>query len=261
MGVRKTIYIGTAAWSVPRQYAQRFPEQGTHLERYASVMNAVEINSSFYRPHKRTTYERWAASTPNGFRFAVKAPKEMTHDNRLADPQASLDRFAEEVGGLGKKLGVILVQLPPSLKFDKPVAGRFFRALAARLEAPIACEPRHASWFTPQTEAWLKERRITRVAADPALVPGAYLPGGWRGLTYIRLHGSPRLYYSAYSAEFLHGIATMAAKEIAPCWCILDNTAAFAALGDALTVMDELKKKQNARSRRTGRSPGIKQSD
>jgi uncharacterized protein YecE (DUF72 family) len=230
--------IGTAGWSIPAAVAHRFPGQGSHLERYARVMNAAEINTSFHRPHKRTTYERWAASTPHGFRFSVKVPRLLTHDQRLADPEEVLDRFAGEAAGLGAKLSVILVQLPPSLKFNAAVAAAFFDALQARMAAPIACEPRHADWFTPETDVWLAERRIARVAADPAKPAGAGQPGGWRGLTYFRLHGSPRMYYSAYAPEVLADTARTLREEAAaaPTWCIFDNTAGSAALPDALTV-------------------------
>jgi uncharacterized protein YecE (DUF72 family) len=230
--------IGTAGWSIPAAVADRFCGQGSHLERYARVMNAAEINTSFHRPHRRTTWERWAASTPDAFRFSVKVPRLLTHDQRLADPEAVLDRFAGEVAGLGAKLAVMLVQLPPSLKFDEALAAGFFDALQARMDAPVACEPRHADWFTPETDAWLAERRIARVAADPAKPAGAEKPGGWRGLTYIRMHGSPRVYYSAYSPEALADTARTLRKEAAaaPTWCILDNTAGSAALPDALTV-------------------------
>lgn len=230
--------IGTAGWSIPAAVADRFPGEGSHLERYARVMNAAEINTSFHRPHKRTTYERWAASTPDGFRFSVKVPRLLTHDQRLADPEEVLDRFTGEAAGLGAKLAVVLVQLPPSLKFDEALAAAFFDALKARIDAPVACEPRHADWFTPDTDAWLADRRIARVAADPARPPGAEKPGGWRGLTYLRLHGSPRMYYSAYSPEVLAETAQSLREEAAgaPTWCIFDNTAGSAALPDALTV-------------------------
>lgn len=230
--------IGTAGWSIPAAVADHFPGPGSHLERYARVMNAAEINSSFHRPHKRTTYERWAASTPDGCRFSVKVPRLLTHDQRLTDPEEVLDRFAGEVAGLGVKLAVILVQLPPSLKFDDALAAAFFEALQTRIDAPVACEPRHADWFTPETDAWLAERRIARVAADPAKPEGAENPGGWRGLTYLRLHGSPRMYYSAYGPEILADTAGRLREEAAraPTWCIFDNTAGSAALPDALTV-------------------------
>ena len=90
-------------------------------------------------------------------------------------------------------------------------------------------------------ETLLVELRITRVAADPAPVPEAGEPGGWRHLSYHRLHGSPRIYYSQYSSEVLAGVAEQLVTEAAndvETWCIFDNTAAFAATGDALTVRD-----------------------
>lgn len=74
------VHLGTAGWNVRQGYAHRFSSEGTHLARYASLFNAVEINSCFYRPHRFTTYERWAASGPEDFRFAVKLPKVITHD-------------------------------------------------------------------------------------------------------------------------------------------------------------------------------------
>ena len=238
-GAVATIRIGTAGWSIPKEHAAPFPVAGSHLERYGAVLNAVEINSSFYRPHRTATYERWAASVPEDFRFAVKVPKAITHERRLKDVGDLLDRFLSEVGGLGPKLGPLLVQLPPSLTFQPGVADRFLSELRSRVEGSIVCEPRHASWFTPEVEALLDELRIARVAADPAPVPGADEPGGWRGLSYYRLHGSPRIYYSAYSAEYLAAIAEVLARDAAAgveTWCIFDNTAAFAATGDALTA-------------------------
>jgi uncharacterized protein YecE (DUF72 family) len=234
-----TIRIGTAAWSIPKEHAAPFLTAGSHLERYGAVLNAVEINSSFYRPHRTSTYERWAASVPDGFRFAVKVPKAITHERRLKDVGDLLDRFLSEAGVLGPKLGPLLVQLPPSLVFQTGIADRFLSDLRNRVQGSIVCEPRHASWFVPEVETLLDGLQIARVAADPAPVPGADEPGGWRGLSYYRLHGSPRIYYSAYSAEYLAAIAEVltrdAAAGIEP-WCIFDNTAAFAATGDALTT-------------------------
>lgn len=238
-GATPMVRIGTAAWSVPKEHAAPFPVGGSHLERYSAVLNAVEINSSFYRPHRTTTYERWAASVPESFRFAVKVPKTITHELRLKDADDLLDRFLSEVSGLGPKLGPLLVQLPPSLRFEDGVADTFLSELRSRVEGPLVCEPRHASWFTPDVEGLLDELRIARVAADPAPVPSADKPGGWRSLSYYRLHGSPRVYYSAYSPEYLAAVAERIARDAATeieTWCIFDNTAAFAATGDALTT-------------------------
>jgi uncharacterized protein YecE (DUF72 family) len=238
-GAVSAIRIGTAVWSIPKEHAAPFPTAGSHLERYGAIMNAVEINTSFYRPHRTATYERWAASVPEDFRFAVKIPKSITHERRFKDVGDVLDRFLSEVSGLRPKLGPLLVQLPPSLAFQPGVADSFLRELRARVQGNIVCEPRHTSWFTPEVETLLAELRIARVAAAPAPVPGADEPGGWRGLSYYRLHGSPRIYYSAYSAEYLTAIAEVLARDAAAgvdTWCIFDNTAAFAATGDALTT-------------------------
>lgn len=232
-----SVRIGTAAYSIPKEHAASFPMAGSHLERYGAVLNAVEINSSFYRPHRTATYERWAASVPDGFRFAVKVPKAITHERRLKDVGDLLDRFLGEIKGLGPKLGPLLVQLPPSLSFQPGIADTFLSELRSRVEGGIVCEPRHASWFVHEIEKLLDMLRIARVIADPAPVPGADKPGGWRGLSYYRLHGSPRIYYSAYGSEYLAATAEVLARDAAggvETWCIFDNTAAFAATGDAL---------------------------
>jgi uncharacterized protein YecE (DUF72 family) len=235
--------VGCAGWSLPRAEQHEFAEGGSHLERYATRFPAVEINSSFYRPHRPATYARWSASVPAAFRFAVKVPRSMTHERRLAggaELDALLDAFLAEAGTLGEKLGCLLVQLPPSLRFDAAVAGPFFAALAARTAVAVACEPRHASWFDPPADELLVAAGVARVAADPARVPAAAEPGGWRGLTYYRLHGSPRMYYSAYTDDYLDALAArMRADRAAgrPVWCVFDNTASGAATRNALDVL------------------------
>jgi uncharacterized protein YecE (DUF72 family) len=236
--------IGTAGWNVPSLYLDQVPAGGSHLERYARRLNAVEINSSFYRPHRRTTYQRWAQSVPDDFRFAVKVPKAVTHEAALVECGALLDRFCDEVGGLGDKLGVLLVQLPPKAALEKRIAGKFFRDLRARIDTDVVLEPRHASWFAPGIDDWLAERSIARAAADPAPVTGAGEPGGWKGLAYYRWHGSPRIYYSDYDAAALASLRRSLEHDRArdvPIWCIFDNTAAGAALGNALELMRSLR--------------------
>ena len=225
--------IGTAGWSIPRQHAAAFPAGGSHLERYAQRFNAVEINSSFYRPHRRATYQRWAASVPTGFAFTVKAPRTITHDLRLAGADAALEAFLDQATGLGSKLGVLLFQLPPRFGFERDAVATFFRALRRRHDGPVACEPRHAGWFTAEAEALLIEHRIARVAADPAVVPPAAEPGGSNALRYFRLHGSPRVYRSDYEPD---RIAHYAARMTPAAWCIFDNTAEAAAIGNALAL-------------------------
>ncbi len=236
-----TVYVGCAGWRIPREHAARFPAQGTHLERYAARFPAVEINSSFYRLHRPSTYRRWADSTPPGFRFAVKLFRQLTHGQRLRDV-TGLDAFLEGVEALGERRGPLLVQLPPSLAFDPAVVSDFFQALRARFEGGVACEPRHPSWFTAEAEELLAGHRVARVAADPSPAPGGDRPGGWMGLSYWRLHGSPRRYYDPYDHARLVSLAQelRRAAERGPAWCIFNNTAAGAALPNAWTLLQEL---------------------
>jgi uncharacterized protein YecE (DUF72 family) len=233
-------FIGTAGWNIPAPYAGRFPATGTHLQRYAARLSCAEINSSFYRPHQYKTYARWAAGVPHDFRFSVKLPRVITQTRQLQNYDEPLMRFLDEIAGLGAKLGVILVQLPPSLAYDRDTAAAFFRDLRARSPAALACEPRHPSWFTPTADAALRGLHVARVAADPPRAPKDGVPGGWTGFSYRRLHGSPKIYYSEYSPGALDDIADHLRKEASNAWCIFDNTAAYAALGNALDLRARL---------------------
>jgi uncharacterized protein YecE (DUF72 family) len=228
------IHIGTAGWSIRREHAELFGAGKSHLARYATRFNAVEINSSFYRPHRPATYAKWAASVPRDFRFAVKMPRSITHEKRLRDAGAELARFAGEAGALGDKLGPILIQLPPSLAFDAKIARAFFAICRNAFAGLLACEPRHASWFADGAERMLEKFRIARVAADPVCVPEVAVPGGWHGFAYWRLHGSPRMYYSAYELSFLESLARCLKRQTGDAWCIFDNTALGSATDDAL---------------------------
>src|SRR4051794_8840359 len=115
---RSEIRVGVAGWSIAKEHAGRFDPEGSHLARYAGRLPAVEINSSFYRPHRPSTYARWATETPDDFAFSVKVPREITHKRRLVESDDLLARFLDETAALGTKRGPLLVQLPPSLAFD-----------------------------------------------------------------------------------------------------------------------------------------------
>ncbi|MBB5715638.1 DUF72 domain-containing protein [Sphingomonas aerophila] len=232
--------IGTAGWAIDAENRPSFPSEGSALQRYASVLPGVEVNSSFHRPHRRSTWERWGAGVPEDFRFAAKIPKEISHARRLADSHAPFEQFMSEAGGLGPKFAVLLLQLPPSLVFDEHVAASFFTMAASVTDVLMVCEPRHPSWFEQEAGAVLEAHRVARVAADPAKVPDAALPGGWRGMSYIRLHGSPVMYRSAYGEDRLRTYAAQVTAEMAggrQVWCMFDNTASSAALGDALALV------------------------
>lgn len=237
-----SIYVGCAGWSLRREHFSIFPEAGSHLQRYSARFNCVEINSSFYRSHRVSTYQRWAEATPSDFRFSVKLPKQITHVNRLRDSQDAIAQFSAEVGGLGPKLGAVLVQLPPSCIFDRTVAAEFFNLLTTSLVSPIVVEPRHASWFEEKSDSFLAAWSVGRAAADPAVTPAASEPHVANILAYYRWHGSPRTYYSSYSESMLSDLAqrlASAAKATSEVWCVFDNTAEGAATVNAL-LMQEL---------------------
>jgi uncharacterized protein YecE (DUF72 family) len=240
---RGRILVGTAGWTLPKAEQPEFPPEGSHLTRYAARFPVAEINSSFHRPHRPGTWARWAGEVPPGFRFSAKLPKTITHERRLAGCDDLLDVFLAEAGALGDRLACLLVQLPPSLQLDPAVAERFFLGLRERTEAGIACEPRHESWFGAEADALLAGLGVARVAADPARVPAAAEPGGARELVYHRLHGSPRMYYSAYDADFIARLAARVRADAAggrEVWCIFDNTAAGAAARNALDLLAAL---------------------
>jgi uncharacterized protein YecE (DUF72 family) len=215
-----------------------FPGDGSHLERFATALSAVEINTSFYRSHRPVTYARWRDAVPEAFRFSVKIPKAITHELRLQGADDLLVQFTDEVSNLREKLGCLLVQLPPSLRYDESVAGRFFEKLHELVDVPVVCEPRHATWFEEDAAGMLARSNIGYVFADPPAVK-LPLPATTTDTVYIRLHGSPVIYHSAYSEEYLQRVhADMkqsmdAGKRV---WCIFDNTASGAAVPNALAL-------------------------
>ncbi|HZR26137.1 MAG TPA: DUF72 domain-containing protein [Vicinamibacterales bacterium] len=237
-------FVGTAGWNIPRAHRDRFAAHGSQLQRYASRLNAVEINTSFYRSHARAIYERWANAVPRDFRFAVKMPKLVTHERALARCRDPLRRFLDEIGGLGPKLGPLLMQLPPSFGFDARRVGRFFELMRTLHRGAIVCEPRHETWATDAASLLLQRFNVARVAADPPRAHGLGDPGGWTGIVYYRWHGSPRQYFSPYSSTALRALAARTAQHLAPStvapsttvWVIFDNTGSGAAAGNALEL-------------------------
>jgi len=238
------VYIGTAGWAIPRPVAERFPADGSCLARYSVVLPCSEINSTFRHEHRPSTYARWAATTPPGFRFAVKLPHGITHARRLVGATDPLERFLGDVAGLGDRLGPLLVQLPGSFAFAPRVVDTFFAVLRRRFRGSIVCEPRHPDWFGPAAERIYQRYRIGRVGADPARVIGADRPGGWlgdaaaRGVAYFRWHGSPVVYRSSYPGKHLARWASVVREwsQRCDCWCVFDNTASGAAAANALDL-------------------------
>jgi len=227
--------IATAGWSIPKNVAGSFETEGSNLTRYASVFNGVEINSTFHRRHRKSTFARWAAAVPARFKFAVKMPKTITHTHAMKDVAKPFRTFLEDIAPLGEKRGPLLCQLPPSLPFDAGVLDSAFQAIRDCCDGPIVIEARHKSWAAAEARELLKAYAVDRVFADPALVWEA---GEFDGPPrYLRLHGKPRTYYSNYTANEIRSFSGMVASDG---WCVFDNTASGAAIENALTMLGDL---------------------
>ncbi|MCC2644767.1 MAG: hypothetical protein K0R94_545 [Burkholderiales bacterium] len=234
------IYIGTAGWGIPTRLSEKFPGQGTHLERYARILNCVEINSSFYKLHKPETYEKWARLTPQNFRFSVKLSRYFTQEARLGDTSGLLNETLDGISQLGNKWAVLLVQLPPSLLFDQNVAAKFFRRLCSLCPQPITLEPRHISWTSEQAIDLLAVYQISKVIADPE--PVFLAPEKCKGLSkilYYRLHGSPEIYKSSYSSDYIKSMRNqMSEYSKKNVWCIFNNTTLGFATENAIELQE-----------------------
>jgi uncharacterized protein YecE (DUF72 family) len=146
-------------------YPAKMPDKEM-LKFYGQQFGTVEINYSFYRMPKESVLQQWAATVPEGFRFALKANQKITHIKRLRDCEEVLKRFLEIASVLqeGDHLGPILVQLPPNFKFDKPLLEDFL-ALRPRAFA-FAFEVRHASWYTEETYELLRKHETALCLAE-----------------------------------------------------------------------------------------------
>lgn len=236
------VFIGTAAWSIAKSAAKRFPQNGSSLHRYANVLDGVEVNSSFYRRHRPETWQRWADSVPDRFRFAVKMPKRITHELRLSSAEADTDLFLADIRPLDEKLGPILMQLPPKLVFESAVVEAFLTHLRSAFAGCIVIEPRHRSWSSPEATILLSVNDVMRVTPDPPVI-AVETPADRTGFLYLRLHGSPKVYYSSYSDEDIARYRRQLDRASPDSWCIFDNTASGAALPNALTMLDQCRHK------------------
>lgn len=230
------LIIGTAGWAIPAQNRRSFPRAGSNLEKYATKLNGVEINSSFWREHRRSTYERWRDSVAEDFRFSVKLSREFTHFGRLKGSKAAFKKWFANVDGLGSKLGVLLIQTPGKLGFSKAQSARFFANLRSHYDGPVALEARNQEWASKAAESVLRRFQISRVIADPQKIEAGEL---FQHVAYFRLHGSPVIYKSKYTPRVLRDWAARvnrARKNGFEVWCIFDNTGMSHALSNALSV-------------------------
>jgi uncharacterized protein YecE (DUF72 family) len=207
----------------------------------ASLFNSVEINGSFYRQIKPSTYEAWRDATPANFRFALKGHRYVTHYLRLANCAEPIDRLRSQAQGLGGKLAVVLWQLPSGFQCDLARLDDFLVSLGRWTTARHAIELRHASWFIPAVAERLVRARVAVCMSDAPDFP--LWDAVTTDLVYVRLHGHTRKYASRYSAASLQSWARRArrwASDGASAHVYFDNDAEGAAITDALALAKEL---------------------
>ena len=167
--------------------------------------------------------------------------RDITHVQRLSQV-GPIQEFLNEVSALGDRLGPVLVQLPPRLSWSD-AHGDVIEAMREVYAGTIVLEPRHPSWSDASVLRRLQKARISLVAADPPLIISALQPLGDPALPYFRLHGSPRMYWSAYDKAALQAIAAQLnelLQQNRQPWVIFDNTASGAAAPNALLLKEML---------------------
>jgi uncharacterized protein YecE (DUF72 family) len=191
------IWFGTSGFSYkewrPMFYPEGLPEK-QFLQYYASRLNSVEIDYTFYRMPSAKTIEGWTAATPEQFKFTLKASQQITHRQRLKVPSDPLEYLMGVVPGLGRRLGIVLFQLPPFFKCDRQKLETFLSVLPRGV--PAAFEFRHESWFTDEVYGLLRQHSIALCIhdADDHTTPMQLTAG----FTYVRLRRSA---YNATARE------------------------------------------------------------
>lgn len=233
-------YIGTAGWCIPAQIKEHFPVEGSHLQRYSKIFNCVEINSTFYKTHKPESFAKWATCVPDYFRFSVKLSRYFTHDKKLMEVGIKLQEALYGYSQLQDKLGVLLVQLPPSLIFNQDNAENFLDHLRQYYTGIVVWEPRHRTWSSLNVLKLFEKYHIHRVIADPEPWP---IKNELKSLTekfrYFRLHGSPEIYKSSYSRKTINNLKQdilISQEKNIPSWIIFDNTTFGFATENALML-------------------------
>lgn len=197
--------IGTSGWAYPHWRGRFYPpalRPGAWLAYYSRHFDTVEINRTFYRLPTPEAVAAWEQAVPEGFRFAVKASRYLTHLKKLKDPAPALERLFAAIAPLGDKQGAVLYQLPPRWGFD-PARLEGFLALLPPGQAAV--EFRDPSWYRPEAYRLLERYGAALCASS---FPG--LPMVWAvtsGFSYVRLHGATVAYGDRYSREALGVIA------------------------------------------------------
>lgn len=187
-------------------YPDRFP-QTKWFYFYCEHFNSLELNVTFYRFPELSMVEGWYKKSPEDFRFAVKAPRLVTHYKQFIDTTSLLNEFYDIIEtGLKQKLGCVLYQLPPRTKYTEAQLDKIMDALSDQNlqrgnNVPKVLEFRHDSWWNNDVYKRLKENNISFCGQSHPLLPDDLLQN--TPITYYRFHGVPQLYQSEYTEDFL----------------------------------------------------------
>jgi uncharacterized protein YecE (DUF72 family) len=196
-------YVGTSGWSYPqwRDSFYRGVRQRDWLAHCAARFSGIEVNATFYGRIRPETLQRWAAATPDEFRFALKAHRYFTHEKKLDFPLAALLRERDNVRGMHHKAAAVLWQLPRNLRLDVARLDAFLAMLRRWPEVRHVVEFRSATWFDPAVAESLGQARVASCQSDAADWPF------WNAVTtdvvYVRLHGHTDTYVSGYAPTSL----------------------------------------------------------
>jgi len=204
------IYIGTSGWSYKHWKGNFYPpdlKSADYLNYVAGHFNCIEINTSFYHLPKPATVKQWMKEVPGNFKFCPKMSRYLTQMKKLLDPEEPLSRFFSVFRQMKKKMGPVLLQLPPQLGFHRERTEKLFQVLKRRYSSyRLALECRHDSWFTEEAVSLLTKYKITFVIADS----GGRFPAG-EFITakdiYVRFHGPDGSYATSYSLKSLRSYA------------------------------------------------------
>jgi uncharacterized protein YecE (DUF72 family) len=230
------IYIGTSGWQYYHWKGKFYPENlpsKDFLRFYSKYFNTVEINTSFYHFTKKSTFEKWKKEVNRNFLFSIKLNRLFTHFRKLKlnkDDKRILKETIESYKVLGKNLGPILIQLPPSLKKDLKVLEKFLKNFK---NLKLAIEFRHKSWLDKETYNFLKKKKIAFVISDSPRWSTDIVKT--TDFVYIRFHGKPKLFSSKYEKEELQRYAREI-KKLKPkiLFAYFNNDAEGYAIEDAL---------------------------
>lgn len=236
------LHIGTSGWNYSDWKGLFYPEDvksADWLSYYATQFDSTEVNSSFYHLPRATTIANWVLKVPAGFTFCVKVSRYITHIKRLKITDEDLAKFMAVFEPMKSQCGPVLIQLPPSLKFDPESVRQFFTLLQSYNHYRFAIEPRHNTWLQPEAIALLKEHNIAWVISQS----GAGFP--YEELVtapdvYVRLHGPKELYFSSYSDTELRMYADKIKRWLAEghnVWVYFNNTGKGIAIGNAKQLM------------------------